>query len=534
MKVEAQDDDEGVLESYDNNALSDFERSLGTRRVCVAAVILTALCSLASFITSIVFFRAPTQFFLYRSTVTTHVAELVSFAINLGLTLCLESSGYIHATSLRWTLFEEERLRFNTNIRLFTGSRRPGPNKWYINLFSAASQILSYAATSLTLLDNGYPGDPYAYINPYALFALGLALLGQVAIAIWCLRSTALSVPSWSSNPLNTTLAALHFRLRRRAGRCMLSVGQDSLNSMPSLPRDQQRCLLKATPTIGKILGFIWSLAALAAIWATTIIMLSKGGESSSWNFNLDWNVDKGAEGSDDLNDIGLSMGDGFADTSPSVQLVLGIFFVFAVQGLQTTGLHCTELLVNMWRDEGAWRAAYVEDHKGCMKKQGGARLKTGFISSAIFSAPYMFLFLMKALLHWLLGQSVSPSLYIVPISTDELLAFTTNSTEISGFQFEQFGFVMIYPRLIVYTIVAIIFGIFTTALALSRPNGPQPVTWGHLQTLADLIDDWTVDEDGDLWWGDKGSNHEGIRHAGTSAKKADLTEINLNAFYQG
>jgi len=54
------------------------------------------------------------------------------------------------------------------------------------------------------------------------------------------------------------------------------------------------------------------------------------------------------------------------------------------------------------------------------------------------------------------------------------------------------------------------------------------------LQTLADLIDDWTMDEDGDLWWGDKGSNHEGIRHAGTSAKKIDLGGIHIDAFYEG
>jgi hypothetical protein len=543
MKVEAQGDNEKVPESHDNNGLPDFERSLGTRRVCIAAAILAALCCLACFITSSVIFGVRIPVLLYRSTVTTRVAGFLSFAVNLVLTQCLEGLGYIHATSLRWALFEEERLKFNTNLRLFTSSRRPGPNKWYINMFSAAFQILSYAATSLIFMDNGYPGDPYAYINPFALFALGLALLGQLAIAIWCLRSTALSVPSWSSNPLNTTLAALHFHLQRRTRRCMLSVDQNNLNSVPSLPRDRQRCLLKVTPTIGWILGFVWSLAALAAIWAIAIILVAKNGilnnESGSapWHFIFNWNVDKGASGVDDLNDIGLNMDQLNTGTSPPAQLVLGILFVFAVQGLQTTGLHCTELLVNMWRDEGAWRAAYVQCHEGCMsveKKQGGARLKTGTTSSAMFSGPYVFLFLMKALLHWLLGQSISPSIYIAPISSYNLANFETNSTEVVGFAFESVDFEMLYFRLIVYAIVAIIFGIFATTLALWRPNGPQPVTWGHLQTLADLIDDWTVDEDGDLWWGDKGSNHEGIRHAGTSAKKIDLGEIVIDAFYDG
>lgn len=405
-----------------------------------------------------------------------------------------------------------------------------------------SSQILSYAATPLIFMGNSYPGDPYAYINPHALLALCLALLGQVAIAIWCLRSTALSVPTWSSNPLNTTLAVLHFHLQRRTSRCILSVDQSNLNSVPSLPRDRQRCLLKATPAIVRILRFIWILAALAAIWAISILLVSRAdiwtnGDGASWQFSFDWYVNKGTDGASDLNDISLSMDDLY-NTGASTQLVLGVLFVFVVQGLQSMGLHCTELLVNMWRDEGAWRAAYVEDHEGCMrmkKKHGGARLKTGFISSAISSGPYIFLFVMKALLHWLLGQSISPSIYITPPDDGaNLITFPTNVTDLSGFAFQNVTFDMLYSRLIVYTLGAITFGIFATTLARWRPNGPQPVTWGHLQTLADLIDDWTVDEDGDLWWGDKGSNHEGIRHAGTSAKRTDLAEIDLKAFYEG
>jgi hypothetical protein len=76
--------------------------------------------------------------------------------------------------------------------------------------------------------------------------------------------------------------------------------------------------------------------------------------------------------------------------TGASMQSILEVLFVFVLQGLQSMGLHCTELAVNMWRDEGTWRAAYIEDHEGCMrmkkKKYDGARLETGFISSAISS----------------------------------------------------------------------------------------------------------------------------------------------------
>jgi hypothetical protein len=237
------------------------------------------------------------------------------------------------------------------------------------------------------------------------------------------------------------------------------------------------------------------------------------------------------------MNDIPVAIVDLNPFMSALRQMCLGLLIVFAVQSLQTIGLHCTELLVNIWRDEEVWRAAYVRSKKGFLHikgKRGGARLITGAFSSAILSKSYVALFLLKALLHWLLGQSISPSVYIVPMSSYGLAHIGTDGATLGDLLFGEFRFDMFYTRLIVYAITAIVFAIFTTALALSKPDGPQPVAWGHLQTIADLVDDWTVSEDGDLWWGDKGSNHASIRHAGTSAKETDLGEIVLDAYYEG
>ena len=53
----------------------------------------------------------------------------------------------------------------------------------------------------------------------------------------------------------------------------------------------------------------------------------------------------------------------------------------------------------------------------------------------------------------------------------------------------------------------------FGGRLANDRPKGPQPATYGHIQTLADLIDDWRET----MYWGDKGDiSGLDIRHAGT------------------
>lgn len=54
------------------------------------------------------------------------------------------------------------------------------------------------------------------------------------------------------------------------------------------------------------------------------------------------------------------------------------------------------------------------------------------------------------------------------------------------------------------------IFATIATILANRRPHGPQPVAYGHIQTLADLIDVWTPK----MWWGHKDSLKP-ICHAG-------------------
>jgi hypothetical protein len=65
------------------------------------------------------------------------------------------------------------------------------------------------------------------------------------------------------------------------------------------------------------------------------------------------------------------------------------------------------------------------------------------------------------------------------------------------------------------------------------KPKGPQPATYGHIQTLADVVDDWTLNENGRFWWGDKGCI-EGVRHAGMSSRRNDLGAIQMSALYAG
>lgn len=54
----------------------------------------------------------------------------------------------------------------------------------------------------------------------------------------------------------------------------------------------------------------------------------------------------------------------------------------------------------------------------------------------------------------------------------------------------------------------------FVLFVSLRKPKGPLPAAYGHLQTMADVVDEWSTV----MYWGDKGMKR-GIRHAGTSSK---------------
>lgn len=95
-----------------------------------------------------------------------------------------------------------------------------------------------------------------------------------------------------------------------------------------------------------------------------------------------------------------------------------------------------------------------------------------------------------------------------------------------------SFVFSIWYIRVLAYGIIVTALAIFATSLAYWKPKGPQPAAYGHFQTLADLIDDWTVDSKGNFWWGDKGVGNDGVRHAGTSCHKELLGQIRIDALY--
>lgn len=517
-----------------------------TRSGCIGAISLGIILSFLCLISGIYILRTNQTILGSLSSISTSGQEVLALAVNLVLTLSTDGMMFVHSVSLRWALYREERLEYNTNIRLFTSSKKFGPNKWYINVVALSCLVISYASSSVLLLSNqaelGSFGDtthPPMMANATALVALGLGLAGQTIVATWCLLSSSKLIPTWSSNPLNTASAAMQMgNLSHRPGRCMLSVHQRHVSTQV-YPAKRQASMFQVLRTVRYILALLWTLAVLAIAWPVAIAIdsmsigkasaVGQNVEPSCWRFGFDWNRDYSACS---RNDVTLSLSPYANDHNPNsatfsygAEAVLCVLFVCLIQASQTIALHCLELLVNLSRDEGVWRQAYGET-----KEAPGTQLATNPFRAAVSSWENIVLFIAKAVLHWVIGQSLLPS--VVVEATGDLESWVPSDGMLPlkyGFQFD-----MVYSRLVIYAILAVLVAVFGTYLALKRRRGCQPAALGHLQTLVDLIDDWKTDKNGRMWWGDKSQlEADQVRHAGTSWDKTVLGPI-CTATYAG
>ena len=507
-----------------------------TKLQCLLTIAFGVVCFLACIICSIVFLVTST---------TAHISpmiylpnglpgEALSFIVNIILTQCLEGLAYVHSISLRWALLKENRLVFNTNIRLTTSSSISRPNSWYINSISAMLLILCYGATSTLVMPrfNLDMGTSYeSHLNVIALLALGLALFGQTLLAVWCYYDNLRDIPSWSSNPLNTTITMMNQQsVQHREGRCIDSVqARDTSEARPMLPHTKQPSQWQISTSARHAMIFIWALTGLSIVWFLTIVLVARSNMigtinevqpqasstwPSTWHFSLAWNPSANLivgiiSMTTYFNAVFFSL-DYIEQMSFVPALIVSLLFVCVIQGLQTLGLHCAELIVNLSRDEDVWRDLDAQGYPGRTNNV----LATPPFLAALMSWKYGMLLIFKSLLHWLLGQSTQSS-------------FTSTSGA------ERVWFTMNYARLFVYVICATAFASALMFLTLKKPKGPQPATYGHIQTLADVIDDWTLDKNGQFWWGDKGCREE-VRHAGMSSRKEDLGLIHMNARYAG
>ncbi|KAG1807979.1 uncharacterized protein BJ212DRAFT_1485256 [Suillus subaureus] len=382
-------------------------------------------------------------------------AVILALTLNLIVTLCTESLGFIHGISLRSALASESRLRFNTNLRLLTAARGwYNPNGALLNGISAVLLMVSYSSASLVVW-RSRPTMPLnnelsVSIAALPLLILGVALLLQVLIALSGMR--AVKILTWSSSPFDLTAALVrHTQLIPAPFRCMRCVSDPDTYGGPAKPVETQPLRGMLTLASGK-LSFLFG-GSLQPSFPDALT-------PHTWSFL--------PNGFNSI--VYLMPGANF------VGWILLFVNIAVIQGPLTLGLHCSELIANVIRDERQWRCA------------------TG----------------MKGLpfLHWMFGLAFN----IHNNSQDEKLVLL----------------VYMYTAQIWNLCIALfIFACFFTFVALRRPRGPQPAAYGHVQTLANLVDEWSPV----MWWGHK---EDGIPycHAGTSDHP--LPDVKMDRVYAG
>jgi hypothetical protein len=293
--------------------------------------------------------------------------EILSLSLNLAVTACTESIGFVHSVALKSALAAESRLHSNTNLRLLTAARgKPwsNPNGTVFNAIMAVLLIVSYGSSALVFI----PFQSLVVVNSReqwwftCIFAppvliLGTAIMLQAIIAMAGIYHA--RILTWSSSPLDTTAALLHDgKLIHIPGRCMHNVVDSAVYLGPRPPSERQPSAWEAHASVRKIIVLLWCSVLGCAVWYCIVEILwvklfraSKGSLVNSWSFFPN----------ESTNSIGWFDIIDPVHGYPLIDWII-IFAIFIViQGGMTLGLHCSEVIANVVRDEVTWRRATSE-----------------------------------------------------------------------------------------------------------------------------------------------------------------------------
>ncbi|KAG2345127.1 hypothetical protein BDR05DRAFT_988980, partial [Suillus weaverae] len=157
---------------------------------------------------------------------------------------------------------------------------------------------------------------------------------------------------------------------------------------------------------------------------------------------------------------------------------ILAFVIVVVVQGPLTLGLHCSELIVNVIRDERQWRSA---------TRREGLRTTTNPLKQVFTDPCCLVLFFAKPLLHWMFGLSFS----LDNMAYDELVPMVliyisiTQFSSLNTFAHTRADLELMYSAGYIC--------LFLHFCRIAPTTRPQPAAYGHLQTLANLVDEWSL-----------------------------------------
>ncbi|KAK9380058.1 uncharacterized protein V2V93DRAFT_380992 [Kockiozyma suomiensis] len=433
--------------------------------------------------------------------------DFTALALNGVVLIASESLGYVHSLCLRWDMLYHDKLEFSSNLRLVQHTKMSRPNGIICNVIYFAALAMSYASAASIIAsaylykehgDNGIQ-QVFSKAGP---ITLGISFLVQWVICILCLIVT--RIPTWDTSPLVTTMVAMELNIvEHEEGKCMLSVHYPNSNSAVSepgavKPKPAQMSAYKSRRQVKYVLWTIYLTLGVLVIAFSVATWNAYATESGYlWSF---FPV-PGNLGDDEPSSVSPSIVISIYfpaeyEYMSEWSLLVNICFTMGVQCVITIGLHCAELLVSLYRDEKVMRDALTA---------AGTNPNYKPFFAAFDNWPCFLLLVFKPVMHWMYGMTM----YID----------------------YSFGIIVMVPQFLYLIVLWIMFTVFVTYIGFHKPKGMLPASYGHLQTLANIVDEWHPK----MFWGHKSnsidSDGRAIGHAGTSSHR--LPEVYPTMYYK-
>jgi len=460
----------------------------------------------------------------YESYIRTHWAcsmprawvILIPLILNVTLTAVFEGLNCIDSTVLKWALWEEGRLNFTSNPRLFAVAKHHPPCSWYANLLSSVCIVFAYGSTAVLTtsiriiakssgtLDESEHLDGSRYgidFSGWAILILGVCIQVKLMLSAWCLLWKPELVKTWSTNPLMTAKAccqslppndrtfflqeyerqkeiqpsfsfcgllgkqgARHRKKDRKKQRgTIVSLVEFPKTSEAEISlRFQQLSAREAVPTVRRITALLWLLFAGGVICITVVAVYAVRSNSARPDYVSEYKYP--SEGV--LTDYWKWYGQVWFRYTPKQSMHhprywLGVILQSLFQAPLTLALHCSSLLLSVHRDERTWHMA---------SSPGGAPLNMNPFIASIRNWPAIGFILYASIVQWIFGWAVSVNLIIL-------------------------------IRLIPFVVLAfliLLLAVFSEIFVRIRPKRLQPAIWGDLRRLIPIMRQ--VKEDRCFW----------------------------------
>ena len=282
--------------------------------------------------------------------------------------------------------------------------------------------------------------------------------------------------PTWSANTLNNALACAHQGLEPRPYRALVSYNKFhtkmSAGFQPQIPQQRQTSLAASRPYAILVIILLWFGVLATLIWASCTLGFGKE--------TVDVNQAAGTSVLHRGKAITWTSNESSSAQPRWTVVLTGIAFTFATQLAFTFTLYCTELLVNVTRDERLWRRASgslgarlhsvqidsdvgTSDPTGTQRKRkkkvNGVRIDTNAIKDAFMAWETVSLFIFKIIIPWAFGESV----------------------RVNSNRDDSVSIVLWANCLLLLMAFMLSVALLGTYLCFRRPSGPQPVAYGHM-----------------------------------------------------